>query len=177
MRSSPARLRIIAVDPSPRGFGFAVIEGPRRLVDWGLVHVPKQKEKNMESIRRLADLVGLYSPHVLVVEDCGGPGCRRRPRVRTLIADMVTYGDVAGVEVRQITWRAVREATVGSRANKEAVAQAVARMFPELADRLPPHRKIWMSEDPRMSLFDAVGLGLGALLQDTSAVHFATDRT
>ena len=36
---------------------------------------------------------------------------------------------------------------------KLAVAQ-----FPELAPRLPPLRKPWMSEDPRMSIFEAAAL-------------------
>jgi len=42
----------------------------------------------------------------------------------------------------------------------EAIAMAIAKRFPELAPRLPRFRKPWMSEDYRMSIFDAVGLGL-----------------
>jgi hypothetical protein len=29
----------------------------------------------------------------------------------------------------------------------------IAARFPELAARLPPERKRWMSEDPRMAIF------------------------
>jgi len=34
-------------------------------------------------------------------------------------------------------------------------------LFPiELAPRLPPKRKVWKSEDPRMDIFDAAGLAV-----------------
>lgn len=45
-------------------------------------------------------------------------------------------------------------------ANKHDIAVAIADRFPELAPRLPRVRKPWMSEDYRMSIFDAVGLAL-----------------
>jgi hypothetical protein len=37
---------------------------------------------------------------------------------------------------------------------------AIAKRFPELALRLPRFRKPWMSEDYRMSIFDAAAFGL-----------------
>lgn len=45
-------------------------------------------------------------------------------------------------------------------ANKHQIATAVVQKFPELAPRLPPDRKPWMSEDPRMAMFNAVALAL-----------------
>jgi hypothetical protein len=44
--------------------------------------------------------------------------------------------------------------------SKQEIAAAIANRFPELAPRLPRFRKPWMSEDYRMSIFDAVALGL-----------------
>jgi hypothetical protein len=44
--------------------------------------------------------------------------------------------------------------------NKQDIAIAITARYPELAPRLPHFRKPWMSEDYRMSIFDAVGLGL-----------------
>ena len=43
--------------------------------------------------------------------------------------------------------------------------QAPIEQFPELAPRLPRFRKLWMSEDERMSIFDALSLAL-ALLEE-----------
>jgi hypothetical protein len=44
---------------------------------------------------------------------------------------------------------------------KHALAEMLAGRFPEeLASRLPPKRRPWMSEDYRMDIFDAVALAL-----------------
>jgi len=43
---------------------------------------------------------------------------------------------------------------------KYGIATALVRAFPELLVRLPPKRKPWQTEDSRMSIFDAVALGL-----------------
>lgn len=40
------------------------------------------------------------------------------------------------------------------------IARAIAARLPVFAPKLPPLRKIWMSEDPRQSLFDAAALGM-----------------
>src|SRR3989441_10020208 len=44
--------------------------------------------------------------------------------------------------------------------NKYKIALAIVRRFPELALRLPPTRKPWMSEAAQMGVFDAVALAL-----------------
>jgi hypothetical protein len=41
------------------------------------------------------------------------------------------------------------------------VSLVPAEQLPELASRLPDKRKIWKSEDYRMSIFDAAALGVG----------------
>ena len=40
------------------------------------------------------------------------------------------------------------------------IAVAIANRFPDLAPRLPRFRKPWMSEDYRMTIFDAVALAV-----------------
>jgi hypothetical protein len=44
---------------------------------------------------------------------------------------------------------------------KRALAEIIAKRFPEqLGFQWPPKRKLWMSEDSRMNIFDAVALAL-----------------
>jgi hypothetical protein len=43
---------------------------------------------------------------------------------------------------------------------KYSLAEMLANRFPELADRLPPKRRIGDGEHSRMSIFDAVALVL-----------------
>ena len=38
----------------------------------------------------------------------------------------------------------------------------IASMLPALSHKLPPNRKPWMSEDPRMALFEAAALGVAS---------------
>jgi hypothetical protein len=45
--------------------------------------------------------------------------------------------------------------------NKLQMAQSIATRFPELAPRLPPERKPWMSEDCRMAIFRRGGVWTG----------------
>jgi hypothetical protein len=56
----------------------------------------------------------------------------------------------------------VRTQLLGAaKGTKFAVARTLAEKFStELGTRLPPKRRPWMSEDPRMDIFDAVGLAV-----------------
>jgi Holliday junction resolvasome RuvABC endonuclease subunit len=65
------------------------------------------------------------------------------------------------VKVRSFSRAKVKQAFSESGAsNKHEIATTIAGRFPELAPRLPRFRKPWMSEDYRMSIFDAVALGV-----------------
>ena len=45
-------IRVLAIDPSTRGFGFAVLEGPNRLIDWGVKETKtEQKRRTLEADR------------------------------------------------------------------------------------------------------------------------------
>jgi len=59
---------------------------------------------------------------------------------------------------------------------KEEIALVIADRFPELALQLPPHRKCYMSEDLRMSIFDAAALAVALTATRRSAPHTSTDR-
>ena len=62
-----------------------------------------------------------------------------------------------GVQATQVRTQLLRD----SKGTKFAVAQMLASKYPtELGLRLPPKRRPWMSEDPRMDIFDAVSLAV-----------------
>jgi hypothetical protein len=96
---------------------------------------------------------------LVVVEDWSAPGSLRRDVVRVLLATLVAACDERALATARISRTATRERFAhSSRASKYALAQAVAARFPELAHRLPPKRKPWMSEDPRFAIFEAAAL-------------------
>jgi len=152
-------VRVLAIDPTTRGFGFAVLEGPDRLIEWGTKQV--RGAKNAETLVQLAALVGRYRPDVLVLEDVTAKGSRRRARVRDLAGDIVRTALRLHVRTKRIPWRRVRRifAETGP-VTKTWIAAAIASRFSALAPSLPPRRKPWMSEDARMCIFDAVALAV-----------------
>src|SRR5215831_7045008 len=152
-------IRVLAIDPSTRGFGFAVLEGPNRLIDWGVKETKTDKKKR--SLKLIEELMERYQPKVFVVEDYGGKGSRRCQRVGELIRDISKVALKRGIRVKSISRLKVKQAfSQCGASNKHEIAIAIAKQFPELAPRLPRFRKPWMSEDYRMSIFDAVGFGL-----------------
>jgi Holliday junction resolvasome RuvABC endonuclease subunit len=152
-------LRVLAIDPSTRGFGFAILEGPERLIDWGVKET--KTDKNRRSLDLIRELINDYEPDTIVVENYEGKGSRHCLRVRALIDPISKLKSNRKVQVKSFSRAEVKRAfPESSRSTKYEIAVAIAKQFPELAPRLPRFRKPWMSEDYRMSIFDAVALGL-----------------
>ena len=157
-------IRVLAVDPGSHGFGYAVLEGPSRLIDWGTTDI--RKDKDSSAARKVDELLRWYEPDVLVVEDCSHDSSRRNPRITALVARMLEIAAALGVSSRRIPiFQMYRHFAKGGARNKYMIAVALVDRFPSLLLRLPPKRKPWQSEDRRMSIFDAVALGITYLIQ------------
>lgn len=157
-------IRILAIDPSAAGFGFAVLEDPTRLVDWGVAEVWSRSSRAF--LARVEALVDRYAPSLIVLEDVGDS--KRRKRAARLIEVVVRYA-----VTRRITAVRVRREQVGKafggRPTKHEIAVAIAAVFPELAPRLPRRRRLWDSESEQMNVFDALSFALTALAAMPSA--------
>jgi len=159
INSSVERRLVLAVFPSTRGFGYVVFEGPHSPIDWGVKRV--KGDKNAGSLKKISELFEFYRPETLVLEDYRGEGSRRAGRIERLIDAAAELAQRERIETRTHSREEIRRCFAGSGVvNKHEIAQAIAREFPELGVHLPPERKIWMSEDPRMSIFDAAALSL-----------------
>ena len=148
---------VLCIYPSAKGFGFAVFEGSRSLVDWGVKGVQGQR-KNTQSLRQIRELLAFYCPDIVVTEDYKGLGSRRGSRIRQFIDAIGTLAAKERVAIASSSRAAVRDHF--GLTSKRRIAEAITRDFPELEPRLPPIRRIWMSEDARMNIFDAVALGM-----------------
>ncbi len=150
--------RILAIDPTTRGFGFAVFEGPDWLVDWGKFYAGRGN-KQAACLERIEEFIEYYMPEVIVLEDYDGEKSRRCARVRELIGAITRLASEAHVRVQALAPAAVGQAFASSSARtKEQIAGVLSARHPELLPYLPPHRQPWMSEDARMSIFDATAL-------------------
>lgn len=151
--------RVLAIDPTNRGFGFVVFEGPGRLIDWGLAH--SRRATVPRCLARIADMIRTYEPTTLVVEDCTSSSSRRGRRASDLLHRAIRLAASSRLRICVLTWPMVKQAFSASRPlTKHQLASMLAERFDELAERLPPRRKPWMSEDERFGIFDAAGLGL-----------------
>jgi len=148
---------VFAVFPSARGFGYAVFEGPKSLVDWGVKGV-RGRQKNLASLTKVRELLAFYRPDVLVLEDYEGHGSRRARRIEILFNLIAAHAEGEGMRTASFSRAEVRD-SFGLTAKRE-IAESIVREFPELEPRLPPVRRIWMSEDRRMNIFDAAALAI-----------------
>lgn len=156
----PKYPRILAITPSTRGFGFAVVEGLDMLVDWGVKSI--RGDKNTGSISKVEELISHYEPHVIALEDASTKPFRRSERIRALSKRIVDMAERRNVTVALVSREQVKRAHLASgQGTKRDLAEIVACRFPEeLGFRLPPKRRPWMSEDYRMGIFEAVALAL-----------------
>jgi Holliday junction resolvasome RuvABC endonuclease subunit len=147
----------LAISPMTRGFGFALFEGPTSPIHWGVKEA--RVDKNKRCLMKIEELINFYEPDVVIVEDVSGKGSRHSGRIRRLTRDIIELASTKQIKTQSYSRAVIKEFFAEYDAvTKHQIAKEIARWLPELESRLPPARKIWMSEDPRMSLFDAVAL-------------------
>nr|WP_316642650.1 hypothetical protein [uncultured Roseateles sp.] len=151
---------VLALSPSSRGIAFVLFESPLSLVDWGMWSA-RGAQKNERCIKQVKKAIERYGPDVMVIEDTSNPESKRSKRVRNLHLSLKVLAGVSNVETVSYSRATVRRSFIKMGAvTKHECSRMVAEMLPALSHRLPPKRKAWMAEDPRMSLFEAAALGL-----------------
>lgn len=153
-------IRAIGIDVCQRGLGFAVLENNSRFVDWGVRKVNFKKPQSVLGV--LSDLIQLYAPGIVVLEDCS-QRTRKRGRTPDIIFRCGAAAANLGCTVIFCSNERVKQHfTRWGAKNKHQTARAIAARFPALSHQLPPPRKIWMSEDYRTAIFDAAAFVLTA---------------
>jgi Holliday junction resolvasome RuvABC endonuclease subunit len=162
--------RVLAIAPSTNGFGFAVLEGQETLAIWGIKSA--KGDKNAQSLAKALELIAHYQPDVLVLPNVMAKNERRAPRIKALCGKIARLGELRKIKVVLFSTEQVRNCFfAGDRGTKHALAIILARRFSaELGDSLPPKRRLWVSEDRRMDIFDAVALALTFRLKMTKRI-------
>jgi hypothetical protein len=147
--------RILALNVHPRSFGFVVFEGPAMPLHWGAKRNHGQKvAARMPLGPKVAELMAEYAPQVIVV---------RQPSTKQSMEslnDIINHLVIHKVRIKILSQEAVKQAFPGHNNNKDQIASAVAEQVPELLSILPPRRRIWQSEEYRMTIFDAAAAGI-----------------
>lgn len=155
---------LLGLEPTKRGLAFAVFSGGR-LLDWGRVH----RSRRHDEVALLDRLFERYGVDVLVIEDPDAEGCRRGPRVRRLIRKLGDHAKARRIRTVAPARKAARAAwQTSERRTNEAIAGAIAEVFPVLRPLVPRPRKSFMPEDERVRVFGAVMLVLAAADRSTA---------
>jgi hypothetical protein len=155
------QIRILAIAPSARGFGYCAMQGQAVL---GCGRKGAKGDKNLHSMAKIKRLMKEFLPDVLVLPDIDAKGCRRSPRIKALHREIVRLAAAQKSRVALISGKRLRKSLLGNpKGTKHEMAETLAKKFPAmLAAKLPPKRRAWDSENGRMDLFDAVGLAMAS---------------
>jgi len=154
--------RVLAIDLRPQQFGYAVFEGDRRLLDWGVAYFrPGGDVGAAIAARRVAELLHMFLPSAIVVRKVHREITRNSFGVQPILKAIRRKASARGIPVSLIARREVREAfRIFQAKTKYDIACRLTVMFPALLWKLPPQRKSYESEHPSMTKFDAVALGV-----------------
>jgi hypothetical protein len=161
--------RILAIALRSRRFGFAVFEGPIRLLNWGMVFYPlNNPAQHAAASKRVASLLTLFAPSIIVVGKTRKVNICDSSGIRPILRLIRHKASSREIPVHLMTRAEVRPVfhTLHAK-SKHEIASMLAQMFPELFCKLPPERKIWESEHPIMTMFDAVAFGFAYWQSDS----------
>ncbi len=158
-QTTTKQVRVLAVAPTARGFGYCVMED-QVMLERGNKGV--EGNKNQQSVSKIEKLMKQFLPGVLVLQDVEAKGSRRAPRIKTLNRQIIELTAKQKCKVALFSVERLRNALLGDvKGTKHEMAEMLAQKFPvELAGKLPPKRRPWENEDGRMDMFDAVGLAV-----------------
>jgi hypothetical protein len=150
----PGPLRLLAIDLTAKGFGFALLDARLGLLDWGFSSCPAADD--VVFLARVAARIDRGRPTTLVLENFapirGRDAAVRRQGLAIKLAEERRIG------LCQVSQKIVQR--ILGPATKTEIATTLADRFPELKPRIPPARQRWTSEDERMHIFDALSLAI-----------------
>ena len=155
-----SRELVLSVCPFTRGVSYTLFEGPLSPVDWGVRDI-RGGAKNARALEATTQLIAHLQPDVIVLEDFSDPVSRRSKRIRRLQRLIKNHAEGEAIDVHYYTRRNIRDCFKSCGAvTRYEIAQAIAARVHAFGHQLPPSRKLWNSEDARMTLFDAASLAM-----------------
>lgn len=153
--------RLLSLNVRASRLGYAVFEGPRRLLDWGTrSDVSGSRKRPRDGRHRVAVLFEGCDPSVVVLNPVLGVQEANCRKIQETVGFIRTEALRRSIPVQPIHASEVRRALrIFNAHNKSEAAAAIAGIFPELFWRLPPRRRQWETEPRAMMIFDAIAAG------------------
>lgn len=150
-------LRLLAIDLTAKGFGFALLDARLGLLDWGFSSVAATD--NTVFWERVSMRIERGRPTALVLENFAPiKGREAAMRRRDLAIALAAQHRIGLCQVSQ----KIVQGILGP-GSKAQIAKVLVDRFPELRHRMPRERTKWSSEDERMHIFDALALAVVVL--------------
>lgn len=154
-------LRLLAIDLTAKGFGFALLDAKLGLLDWGFSSLPAHDDAVF--LARVSTRIDRGRPAALVLENFA-PIKGRESAVRRCGLAIQLAGE-RKIGLCQVSQKIV-QGILGP-ATKAELARKLAGRFPELRRRVPGERRQWDAEDERAHIFDALALAVVVLGRPT----------
>lgn len=150
---------ILSIYPNHKGFGYAIINNVREPIDYGIVNIRNSGMKIY--LKKAQEIIELYHPTVLILEDYSCSSYRKTQKVQKIIATLNHHARSKELPVYQYSKKQIREAFSAFQAkSKFEIAKVINSWIPEL-ERIPIYkRKAWESEAYTMTVFDSFALAL-----------------
>lgn len=171
--------RILAIEVRRSRFGYALFEGPKRLLDWGASAVPRRLTNSAALVaarKRVAAVLRNCRPDTVILRRQRRMKSGKGPASGTMLRAIQHETADQLLAVQFLSRKAIPHAfRAWSAATKQEVAEVLARIFPELLVRLPTKRKAWQPEHQGMIIFDAVATGYAYLNKDDTLCSSAKE--
>jgi len=173
VENADTKNRILSLEVGSRDLGFAALETPAHLLEYGRrKHRVKTDELPDVVGRKISALLALHLPDIIAVRSRSVRTANAQRRIALILSVLRREARRRSIEFQTISRKAVRQFFARYQCtSKHQIATLVVRWFPELSWKLPPKRKAWKSEDHRMVIFDAMATALTFLNRSPPATQ------
>jgi Holliday junction resolvasome RuvABC endonuclease subunit len=148
---------LLALYPNSIGIGYACLQVPERLFDFGVTSV--KPRSNSKLIKRAERFMDYYKPKIILIKE--KETSNRSHRVNKLIEAIITLSGEKGLPVYRYTRQQIKDVfEIFGAHTKFEMMQKICKMLPDLEHRAPKERQWYEKEDYNMALFHAVSLAV-----------------
>lgn len=149
---------ILALYPNYRGLNYACLDMPNTLLDYGIVsYRPFTTDR---FLKRIDKFITYYRPKVVILRDIAPDTFQGKYAVE-LAESISTLASSKNLPVHTYTRKQVKDVfKVHGAGSKHEIAKLLASWIPDLQPHTPAPRKLYLPEDHRMGIFDAVSLAV-----------------
>jgi hypothetical protein len=148
---------ILALYPNSIGIGYACLQVPERLFDFGVTTV--NPISNGRLLRRAERFMDYYRPKIILLKET--EPSKNSHQVNKLIEAITTLSGEKGLPVYRYSRQQIKDVfEVFGAPTKFEMVQKIVAMLPDLAHRAPKARKWYEKEHYQMVLFNAVSLAI-----------------